>query len=290
MSSDEPRRNNLPDPKYTLDLHGRSKSEAISRITDFLERSSLLMNPENAWVLIITGSGAHSMHGPVLRGAVEALLRKRKIKYYLMKGRGSFLVNAASGIVLHKPPQPRDSKVIIAANSVSIKEKVRYLERDRTENRDDSRAIKKEFHDQCKEKNDFDKAISISLEEKERTKKEDEKLLGRAVNLSLLEKEKQSREDKELALAKDMSKLESLINATPEDEQIQKTLALSKVEFDYRHNPDACIQEAIELSRKESQEIDNEMLRNFEASSSDYNQNQEDEGFLRALELSMVDF
>ena len=64
MSSDESRKNNnLPKPANTLDLHGCSKSEAISRTTDFLERSNLLLNSENAWVVIITGSGAHSMHG-----------------------------------------------------------------------------------------------------------------------------------------------------------------------------------------------------------------------------------
>ena len=226
----------------------------------------------------------------VLRGAVEALLRKRKIEYYPMKGKGSFLVNAASGFVLYESPQPRDSKVIVASNRVSIQGKVRSLERDRTENRDRSNALKKEFHNRCKEKKDFNEAISISLEEEERIKTEEEKLLAQAVNLSLLEKEQQSQEEKNLSLAKEISTRESIINTMPEDEQIRKTLALSKVEFDYRRNPDSCVQRAIELSRKESQETDNETLCRFDVSSSNYDQDHEDEAFLEALELSVVDF
>lgn len=55
--------NNLPTPMFTLDLHGFTKSEAICRTTDFLDHSSRSLRSENAWVLIITGSGAHSSEG-----------------------------------------------------------------------------------------------------------------------------------------------------------------------------------------------------------------------------------
>jgi len=290
MSCDKLRKNNLPKPVYTLDLHGCLKSEAISRSTDFLERSNLSLNSENAWVLIITGSGAHSVHGPVLRGAVEALLMKRKIEYYRMKGKGSFLVNAASGFFLYEQPQPRDSKVIVTSNSVSLRGKIPSLERGLTDKRDSSKALKKEFHDRCREKKDLDDAVSRSLEEQERIKTEDETLLGRAVNLSLLEKKKQSQEEKNFFLAKDISKRESIVNAMSQDEQIQKTLNLSKIEFDYLDDQDACIQRAIELSRKESQEVNNEMLYKFDSSSSNHDRDQEDERFLKALELSVVEF
>lgn len=63
MSRKEFQNNGLPKPMYTLDLHGSTKCESISRTTDFLDRSNTLMNPENAWVLIVTGSGAHSNQG-----------------------------------------------------------------------------------------------------------------------------------------------------------------------------------------------------------------------------------
>ena len=54
--------NDLPKPMDTLDLHGFNKAEAIRRTTDFLDRSTP-SDSGNAWVLIITGSGAHSTDG-----------------------------------------------------------------------------------------------------------------------------------------------------------------------------------------------------------------------------------
>ena len=63
MSRNEFHSNNLPQAMDTLDLHGFTKSDAISRTTNFLDRSNRLLSSENAWVLIITGSGAHSSQG-----------------------------------------------------------------------------------------------------------------------------------------------------------------------------------------------------------------------------------
>lgn len=290
MPHDAWRKTNLPKPVHTLDLHGCSKSEAISHTTDFLERSNWQMDFENAWVLIITGSGAHSIHGPVLRGAVETLLIKRKIEYYQMKGKGSFLVNAASGFVLYEPPQPIDSKVIVASNTVSTRGKILPLRRNLSENQKCSKALKKEFYNRSKEMKDFDEAISRSLEEKERIIVEDKELLSRALNLSLQEKRKQSQEEKELFLAKKISKSESTANMMKEDEEIRNTLALSKMEFDCLKDPDACIQRAIELSRKESQKNDEEMFYKLDCTCSKHDREQEDDEFLKVLELSMAEF
>ncbi len=55
--------NDLPTPMDTLDLHGFNKAEAIRRTTDFLDQSNISSTSENAWVLIITGSGAHGSEG-----------------------------------------------------------------------------------------------------------------------------------------------------------------------------------------------------------------------------------
>ena len=55
--------NDLPKPIDTLDLHGFNKAEATRRTTDFLDRSTTLSTSGKAWVLIITGSGAHSTDG-----------------------------------------------------------------------------------------------------------------------------------------------------------------------------------------------------------------------------------
>src|SRR3569832_933172 len=73
-----------------LDLHGFQQSPAIQVLTRFLEMHS------KSWVHIITGSGSHSQHGPVLKPAVERLLKLREMEYKITSA-GSFLVNGASG-------------------------------------------------------------------------------------------------------------------------------------------------------------------------------------------------
>jgi len=237
------------------------------------------------------------MLGPVLRGAVEALLKKRKIEYYPMKGKGGFLVNAASGFVLYEPSQPRDSKVIVAPNSASVSRRGQHpirhstFERELSENREGGKkALKKSFHNRCKEKAAFDEAISKSLGEEDRVKAENEQLLKQAFNLSLLEKQKETEEEQKLCEAMEISKRESIINAMDEDEQIRKTLTISKTEFDLQSDPDGCLLRAFELSRKQSNEVDNEMLTMFEDCALRHEQDKDDEGLLKALELSVVEF
>jgi hypothetical protein len=217
-----------------------------------------------------------------------------------MKGKGSFLVNAASGVVLYEPSQPRDSKVIVAPNSVVVPRNVLHpirrsiLERDLSENRKRGRkALKKDFHNRCKEEAAFDDAISKSLEEDSKVKAEAEQLLEQAVDLSIVEKQvekqKLKEEEKKLSAAIEISKRESIVNDLDEDEQIRQTLALSKTEFDHQRDPDAYLQLVVELSRKE-REVHNEMLTTLEDRAFRHEDNQEDEGFLKALELSVVDF
>src|ERR1700740_797199 len=56
-----------------LDLHGFSAAEAPSAVRTFLE--SWQRRKAGAVVLIITGKGRGSPHGPVLRGLVKTLLQ-----------------------------------------------------------------------------------------------------------------------------------------------------------------------------------------------------------------------
>lgn len=220
-----------------------------------------------------------------MRGAVEALLTKRKIEYYMMNGKGSFLVNAASGFVLYDPAQPIDSKVIVAPTSSlvcpkgqrSIQNSARGKEL--SENR---KVLKKIFHDRCREEAAFDEAVSKSLKEDARVKAEDEELIERGVSLSLLQKEKEAEEEKKLNEAIELSKRESIVTALDEDEQIRKALALSQTEFDQQRDPDAYLQHVMELSRKEINESRNNRL--------EHGDDREDDGLLKALELSVVDF
>jgi hypothetical protein len=94
-----------------LDLHGLTREKAIRAVTDFIE-----VNKRN-YVRIITGSGSHSTHGPVLRTAVESLLTRRNMNFQ-RDSAGSFLVNCASGETFYPPESPQDTKLVVVASAV----------------------------------------------------------------------------------------------------------------------------------------------------------------------------
>ena len=75
--------NDLPKPRDTLDLHGFNKNEAIRRTTDFLDQSNTLSTSENAWVLLITGSGAHSQDGREFSSSVLKILCEKLLRRFL---------------------------------------------------------------------------------------------------------------------------------------------------------------------------------------------------------------
>lgn len=111
-------------PVTTLDLHGKLVEDAIAEVTLFLERIRTYHHHAAAltggggttccYVQIITGSGSHSRHGPILRSAVQKLLDKRRMIWKLEHGGGSFQVDALSGDDLYDPGEATDSKVLIA--------------------------------------------------------------------------------------------------------------------------------------------------------------------------------
>ena len=106
-------------PIGSIDLHGYTKSEGISALTSFLDQVSRRYKGD-VWVMVITGSGAHSYGGPVLRSAVQTLLDKRKMKYTCNGGKASFNVQANSGYVLYAPEGPRDTKVLLQEAPESV--------------------------------------------------------------------------------------------------------------------------------------------------------------------------
>jgi len=223
-----------------------------------------------------------------LRGAIEALLKKRNIEYYPTKGKGSFLVNAASGLVLYGPPEPRDSKIIVAPTSAPLSRKGQHpiwhstSELEILKNGNDSRkALKKGFHIRCKEEAEFDEAVSRSIEEKAREKAEDQEFLERAMKLSLLEKRRNMEEENEFCEAIEMSKQESIINAMNEDEQLQQAKKESIINA---MDEDEQIQQAIKISQNATNDV---MLDNCTLKCEG---NREDDLLLKTLELSMIDF
>jgi len=135
---------------YTLDLHGYRREDAIEKVTRFFEvirtyyyrcypslssssnsttstaSSSNFMSqtgdtpapPTYVKATIITGLGKHSQYGPVLKQAVQALLDKRHMNYTLTSNKGSFIVNAISGIDLYSAPlQPTTTKLIVQSSN-----------------------------------------------------------------------------------------------------------------------------------------------------------------------------
>ncbi|GAX18962.1 hypothetical protein FisN_8Hh182 [Fistulifera solaris] len=94
-----------------LDLHGLTREKAIRAVTDFMEDN------KRKHVRIITGTGSHSTHGPVLRTAVESLLTRRKMQFQ-KDSAGSFLVNCASGDTFYPPESPQDTKLLVVASAV----------------------------------------------------------------------------------------------------------------------------------------------------------------------------
>ncbi|KAL7491139.1 hypothetical protein ACHAWT_000588 [Skeletonema menzelii] len=103
-----------------LDLHGRRSDEAVREVTSFFETIRNAATRVHAapsskfYVTVITGSGSHSSHGPILRSVVQRLLEKRGMSYQLERGGGAFRVNALSGHDLYHPDAPVDSKVVVA--------------------------------------------------------------------------------------------------------------------------------------------------------------------------------
>ena len=96
----------------SLDLHGYTKDKAIRQLTLFLSNQARLSklrkwkfsndNDNNKndcyYVEVITGSGSHSMDGPVLREAVRSVLDLREMKYIQLNA-GSFAINVKVGII-----------------------------------------------------------------------------------------------------------------------------------------------------------------------------------------------
>lgn len=117
------------DIKYKLDLHGETREKAIEKLISFLDQirhkhkkksnythsnhNAFQHNSKQIMVTIVTGSGSHSQQGPILRTAVEKVLKKRMMTYHLTHKRGAFNVDALSGIELSFDEQGRDSKVIL---------------------------------------------------------------------------------------------------------------------------------------------------------------------------------
>lgn len=101
----------------TLDLHGQFEKAAIQLVTNFLDEQSRKKGHSAGFVNIITGQGKHSnsSRGPVLRIAVESLLKRRKMQFR-QDFPGVFCVDSRSGEVWITEHQSVDTKVLLTAD------------------------------------------------------------------------------------------------------------------------------------------------------------------------------
>mmetsp|Transcript_124794 Transcript_124794/g.186421 ORF Transcript_124794/g.186421 Transcript_124794/m.186421 type:complete len:241 (+) Transcript_124794:268-990(+) len=199
---------------------------------------------DDAWVLVITGSGAHSQNGPIIRSAVLALLEKRKMIFTLNPGKGSFSVKANSGFKLYAPCLPSDTKVIVqqapeprvalpasftgrgprpAAPSDYSPSPAEVAAND-AQFEDSKREYEKQIGLANREGRLLEKTLSMSFLEAEAEKEQEEGMLKQALSLSALEGVDQ---DDELQTVLDISRRDAAREQASHDEDLQKALEMS---------------------------------------------------------------
>jgi Smr domain len=261
-------------PSHSIDLHGYRKSEGIKALTSFLDHVDTRGRRRNKhcdiWVLVITGSGAHSPEGPVLRETVKNLLDKRQMEYFLNRGKGSFTVNASSGIAFYEPPDPVDSKIILKVRPETIP----ALPKGPTVA---SQTIHVYGDDAptLQEVAALDKAIKESRIEQQKVLQEtkrEEKLLKRAASLSLLDVKEDYEEQEMMDRAVSMSLLECNVrDAEGSDHDLQRALELSQTDFEqHSYDVDEEIRKALVLSQNFTSTEDEQLQQILELSMKEY--------------------
>lgn len=306
----------------TLDLHGFRKEEAIRRVTDFLEQhasaSSLSNEKEsgarssntddgrgskNGWVCIVTGSGAHSNEGPVLRTAVHNLLIKRQMDFSALPGKGGFTVNPRSGFTPQPASQPIDSKVVVVP---SANDHVKVVRRQAatTSSAIASPATSRNHHPQSKDGEEYfasnplprqvaaDDALVADIQNKSRLehakvqqqqRRQEKSELSQAVSDSkaAYEEERMVRQQEEetCEIALELSAKEAAQHQQQqqnEEDELKKALSLSTRSLqEERQREENMMEEALRLSQLDS------LSKQRVTSTDDHDQDLE-----RALELS----
>lgn len=296
---------NPPQPVAEIDLHGYTKSDAIQRLTAFLDQVSRHHSKKRptsnteCWVLVVTGSGAHSPYGPVLRTAVEDLLKKRQMKYLPQRGKGGFTVNADSGIVFYEPAQPTDTKVIVTDEAPSIsyasilaqhRDRVRAPPTDMESEplpaevaatdaaiQESKMDAQQELAKEQKEKHQLQKALSMSVLEQQQEEEEEAKLLERALSLSVIEGVPKPNESEEEELQKALmaSQMEEERLRKEEELELERALSMSVLQKEQlRSEEEEMLQQVLALSKLEDKSTDEELLAALEASKKECNDSQ----------------
>jgi len=308
----KPRKRNAQhsmDKSKTIDLHGYTKIQAIERTTFFLDQIRHKQRNRNytkttvsgpLMVSIITGSGKHSTDGPVLRDAIQKLLQKRQMSFQLNHGKGSFTVDALSGIDLYNPDLFKsDTKVLVKHSSDNSN--VQLVNRDtpktfRTEHLNSFSRMSSKLSSNSSE----DQEDHLQNSEHLPTPAEiarDEKELEEALKLSQSEASKhQSLKDKEKQ-AMEQALLDSLNmeKVMEEEERIMKEIMeLSKNDENAFQKEEELMKQVMQLSMdhereaalREEEELKAVLAQSLNESHTNFVDKEDDILFHEALKLS----
>ena len=248
----------------TIDLHGCKKSDAISRLTSFMEELTIQHKKKHkqrksgeVWVLVITGSGAHSQHGPILRTAVQSLFEKRNMTFFLNKGKGAFTVNVNSGYKLYAPELPSCTKVLLTNEQIIRKKSEGWG--NSSDRRQAPPNTSNEYSPSLAEVAAENAIIEESKKEYEQEKKIETKegrLLKRAMSMSKLEAEQQQQEEEsEMKKALSLSMIDTT-HIEPDDD-LRRVLEMSRIDAEIEqekaeaYDLEEELQKALEMSREQ---------------------------------------
>jgi len=294
------------DRSRVLDLHGCTKLQAIERLTFFLEQvrhqrkkprtltgqQQFPALPGSVNVTIITGSGQHSVHGPVLRLAVEKTLVKRQMNFQLNPNKGSFCVDALSGIdlVARENIAKQDTKVIVMSTVGGDGQNVQLVNRETIASMEACRLNQLTRSNTASSSNSLmdDITNDASLPTPSEVAKDDEQIqmakkfsqseaaqeqsikvkeqndLDKALHHSIkLTKETEEEERELLREAMELSEQHYVQSNEDEEEMIQQALAMSeKAEVQRKEQEYPELQAVLALSQheKESIEEDDDLL------------------------------
>jgi len=241
----------------TLDLHGETQEPAVRRVTDFLEAHA---ETNCRHVRIVTGSGSHSVAGPVLRTAVQRLLEKRQMDYY-RDTPGSFMVQPDTGITLYKEEPSTDTKVVVTSMQTATVRAIPYSTTTITTTRASSWGddrLSMTPAEVAAEDRAIDEAKNRSLEddsERQRQEAQEAKLLQQAMEVSKCENDEEA-EAKALRAAlllsqKEMERKEAQL-AEEEELLLRKAIELSEQETGETVDEEALLQEVLKASEEEA--------------------------------------
>jgi hypothetical protein len=249
-------------PEHVLDLHNHTKLQAIEKLTRFLDQlrhpyssshstTNTTNTPPLLPVTVITGSGKHSSHGPVIRQAVQSLFERRQMNFHLNRGRGSFWVDALSGIDLQDRDRMRreGTKILLVPNEPADGVDVVHQERKRVDVVGDdvlSRGVFPIPRDVVEDDEVMERVKRVSHSE--------------SVRMRSLMMEEEKKVKKALEESRKMMEKEE-VEVDQEEEEFQKVLRLSKWQHekeqqDNKTQDETMWKQAMELSLKVEQETE----------------------------------